>query len=170
MTNKEIYRKTLPFSLRRLLFDLLAFLALGAFCTVGFILMDKFGGSKGLIGLLIGFVIGLVALVIILRYVSYTYKAGQIAMMTKGVTEGELPEDVLAEGKKEVKERFATVALFFAATRVIKAVFSQLSRGLTSVGKAVGGDAGGTVVAKGSPEEVALVKESYTGQFLKKVL
>lgn len=33
-----------------------------------------------------------------------------------------------------------------------------------------GGDAGGQVVATGTPEEVAKVKESYTGQFLKKVL
>lgn len=33
-----------------------------------------------------------------------------------------------------------------------------------------GGDRGGFVVAKGTPEEVSLVKESYTGQFLKKVL
>ena len=33
-----------------------------------------------------------------------------------------------------------------------------------------GGDLGGKIVAKGSPEEVARVKTSYTGQFLKKVL
>lgn len=33
-----------------------------------------------------------------------------------------------------------------------------------------GGQGGGTVVAKGTPEEVAQVEESYTGQFLKKVL
>lgn len=33
-----------------------------------------------------------------------------------------------------------------------------------------GGDAGGTVVAKGTPEEVAKVKGSYTGQYLKKYL
>jgi len=33
-----------------------------------------------------------------------------------------------------------------------------------------GGYRGGTVVATGTPEEVAEVKESYTGQFLKKVL
>lgn len=33
-----------------------------------------------------------------------------------------------------------------------------------------GGDGGGTVVAKGSPEEVAAVDESYTGRFLKKIL
>lgn len=33
-----------------------------------------------------------------------------------------------------------------------------------------GGDGGGTVVAKGAPEEVAKVKKSYTGQFLKDIL
>lgn len=32
-----------------------------------------------------------------------------------------------------------------------------------------GGDGGGTVVARGTPEEVAQCEESYTGQFLKKV-
>ncbi len=33
-----------------------------------------------------------------------------------------------------------------------------------------GGDAGGRVVAKGSPEEIMRIKSSYTGQFLKRVL
>ena len=33
-----------------------------------------------------------------------------------------------------------------------------------------GGDGGGTIVAEGTPEEVAACAESYTGQFLKKIL
>ena len=33
-----------------------------------------------------------------------------------------------------------------------------------------GGDAGGTVVAEGTPEQVAENPASYTGQYLKKVL
>ncbi|KAF5039374.1 UvrABC system protein A [anaerobic digester metagenome] len=33
-----------------------------------------------------------------------------------------------------------------------------------------GGDAGGEVVATGTPEEVALVEGSYTGEFLKEIL
>ena len=33
-----------------------------------------------------------------------------------------------------------------------------------------GGDAGGTIIATGTPEEVAAVAESYTGQYLKKML
>ena len=33
-----------------------------------------------------------------------------------------------------------------------------------------GGDRGGTVIAKGTPEEVAKVEKSYTGQYVKKYL
>lgn len=33
-----------------------------------------------------------------------------------------------------------------------------------------GGDKGGTIIAQGTPEEVAKVKESYTGQYLSKIL
>ena len=33
-----------------------------------------------------------------------------------------------------------------------------------------GGDQGGTVVAAGTPEAIAAVDESYTGQYLKKYL
>jgi excinuclease ABC subunit A len=33
-----------------------------------------------------------------------------------------------------------------------------------------GGDKGGYLVAQGTPREIALVKESHTGQYLKKML
>ena len=33
-----------------------------------------------------------------------------------------------------------------------------------------GGDRGGTVIAKGTPEEIAKVKKSYTGYYVKKML
>jgi excinuclease ABC subunit A len=33
-----------------------------------------------------------------------------------------------------------------------------------------GGDGGGEIVATGTPEDIAAVKRSYTGQFLKPVL
>ena len=33
-----------------------------------------------------------------------------------------------------------------------------------------GGDGGGMVIAKGTPEEVARVEESYTGKYVKKYL
>lgn len=143
MDNKQVYKATLCFSIRRILWDILGFLVLAALTAAGFYIADK-TSDKGLIGLVIGLIIGLVILVVFLRWVSYKYKAGQIAMMTKGVTEGELPEDVLGAGHQIVKSRFATVAAFFAVTSVIKGIFNQIGRGITAAGQAIGGDNGGT--------------------------
>ena len=144
MNNKQIYRKTLCFSIRRILWDILAFLVLAGVMAVGFFIAEK-STNQGLIGLLIGAVVGLILLAIFLRWISYKYKAGQIAMMTKGITEGSLPENVLEEGNRIVKSRFRTVAVYFAVTGVIKGIFNQLGRAITATGEAIGGDTGGTV-------------------------
>ncbi len=144
MDNKEIYRKTLGFSLRRMVWDVLTIVLLLGLGTVGFILSDKLV-QNGLIGLLIGLILGIVAAALISRYISYLLKAGQIAMMTRGVTEGELPDNVIAEGKKAVKERFATVSIYFAVTNAIKGIFNQIGRAITAVGQRIGGDTGGAI-------------------------
>ena len=146
VTNKEIYKKTLTFSLRGALFDIAAFAVIIVCGVVGFIVAEK-TTDIGALGLVLGLIAGLVFFVLILRYVSYTYKAGQIAMMTKAVIEGSLPDDVLAEGKRVVKERFLTVAMYFGATRIIKMIFNELGRVLMRVGRAVGGKNGSSVAA-----------------------
>ena len=144
MNNKQIYKATLCFSTRRLLWDILAFLVLAGVAAIGFFVADA-TIHRGLIGLGIGALVGLIVLIFFLRWISYKYKAGQIAMMTRAVTEGSLPDNVLEEGKAVVKSRFRTVAAFFAVTSVIKGIFNQIGRGLTEAGKAIGGDTGGTV-------------------------
>ena len=45
-----------------------------------------------------------------------------------------------------------------------------LGRGVAGVGGAEGGAGGGTIVATGTPEDVAKIKKSHTGAFLKKML
>lgn len=144
MGNKEIYKKTLTFSLRRLAWDMMSFIVIIIAGAAGFFLAEKLA-SAGLVGLAIGVIIGIVAVAIASHFVSYVFKAGQIAMMTKGITDGKLPDDVYAEGKQIVKERFLTVAAYYAVTSVIKGIFSEIGRGITAVGQAVGGDNGGAV-------------------------
>lgn len=144
MDNKEVYKKTLGFSIRRLLWDIFAFIVFVAISLIGFFIAEK-TTNQGLIGLGIGVIIGLVAIIIMMRFVSYAYKAGQIAMMTQAITTGKLPEDVIDAGKKVVKERFSTVAAYFAVTGVIKGIFNQIGRGITALGNAVGGDTGGAI-------------------------
>lgn len=144
LDNKEIYKKTLGFSLRRFGWDVVAFVAFVAMMGLGLLIASVAKGSVAL-WLIIGAIVGAVLVYFLLRYVSYTYKAGQIAMMTRGIVDGKLPEDVIGEGKKIVKERFVTVAVYYAATSAIKGIFSQIGKGITSVGNAVGGDTGGAI-------------------------
>ena len=144
MDNKEIYKKTLTFSLRRFLWDLGCLVVILIISALGFIIAEA-AANSGLIGLLIGFVVAIIAVGVASHFVSYIFKAGQIAMMTKGITEGKLPDDVYAEGKKIVKERFLTVAVYYAVTRAITGIFNQIGRAITALGQAVGGDNGGTI-------------------------
>ena len=144
MDNKQLYKKTFGFSLRRLLWNVISVLVFFGLCAAGFGIGSAFKNGD-VIGLIIGGIVGIIVVVFITRFVSYTFKAGQIAMMTRGVVEGSLPDNVVAEGKKTVKERFATVAVYYAATRAIKGVFRQLGRAITRLGEAIGGDTGGTV-------------------------
>ena len=144
MSNKEIYSKTLGFSLRRLLFDVLAFAGIGLLGLIGFIITEK-AADEGMIGLLVGTLIGIVLAVFVLRYVSYAFKAGQIAMITRLLTKGDAGENVIDEGVRIVKERFLTVAAFYAATRIIKGIFNEIGRVIIRVGRSVGGSKGDTV-------------------------
>lgn len=144
MDNMAVYKKTIGFSLRRLVWDLLAMVVLAGCSVAGFMIADK-STNKGLIGLLVGALVAIVIIVVMMRWVSYKYKAGQIAMMTRGVTEGTLPDDVIGEGKRVVKERFMTVAAFFAVTGIIKGIFNEIGRAITRLGESIGGDTGNAV-------------------------
>lgn len=144
MDNKTIYKKTLTFSVRRLLWDIGSFIVITLLAAGGFFIATKLS-NNGLIGFIIGLAVGILLVVIASHFISYVFKAGQIAMMTKGIAEGKLPEDVYAEGKKIVKERFLTVAAYYVVTNAIRGIFNQLGRLITSVGEAIGGDSGGAI-------------------------
>lgn len=144
LSNGTIYKKTLTFSLRRFAFNFLMIILVAALSTGGFILTDKLFG-QGLYGLGAGIIIGIVFVAILAHFFSYIFKAGQIAVMTKAVTEDQMPDDVYGTGKAIVKERFLTVALYYAATSIIKAIFNELGRVITKIGGSVGGNSGNAV-------------------------
>ncbi len=144
MSNKEIYKQTLTFSLRRFVFNTCCLLFVGALAVFGFLLIDKMY-DKGLIGLAVGILFGIIVVAIVSHFVSYIYKAGHIVMMMKAVTEGSLPADVYHEGKRLVKARFTTVALYYAATSAIKGIFNEIGRLITRGAEAIGGDTGNAI-------------------------
>lgn len=66
-------------------------------------------------------------------------------MMTRAITDGKSPDDIYGEGKIIVKERFLTVAAYYAVTNVIKGIFDEIGKIITKAGSAIGGDTGSTI-------------------------
>ena len=146
MTNFQVYKKTLPFSLVEFLVSLLALFILAGLCSAGFFLFSK-QMDHALIGLAVGFIVGIIVVILINIFVTNRIKAAQIAMMTKGVTEDALPDHAFKEGFNEIKGRFGKITAFFFITNAIKGIFRQIGRGINRIGTAVGGDAGNTVTS-----------------------
>lgn len=140
MTNYQVYKKTLPFSLIQFGVDVAALLVVVGLATAGFFISD-------LIGLGIGLVLGIIIAVLVNFFVSNRIKAAHIAMITKGVTEDKLPDKSVKAGFNEIKGRFGKITVFFLITRAIKGIFHQLGRTINKVGTAVGGDVGNTVTS-----------------------
>lgn len=150
MTNWQIYKKTLPFTGLRILFSLLG-LALALAIPVVAFLLSQGNESACVTVTVIAAVVGLVVFVVLCRYLSYLFKAGQIAMMTAGLTDGQIPDRVVAAGKEAVKSRFVAANVYFALDSAIKAITSQLTKGITGAAGALGSLGGeqGSSVAGG---------------------
>lgn len=154
MTNFQVYRKTLSFSLLMFLVDLLILVVIGGGATAGFFIgfnaVSASGDAQsvaGIVGLLIGFIIGIIGAVLINIFILNRIKAAQIAMMVKGVTEGSLPDKTFHAGFEEVKGRFGSITLFFFITNAIKSIFRQIGRGINKVGTVLGGNTGNTITS-----------------------
>ena len=150
MTNFQVYRKTLSFSLLSFAVDLLALVALLGLTAGGFFIAyaaTNQDAVSAIVGLIIGFILGIIAVSLINIFVRNRIKAAQIAMMTKGVTEGALPDKTFHAGFEELRGRFGSITLFFFITNAIKGAFRQLGRGINRVGTMVGGDTGNTITS-----------------------
>ena len=145
MTNFQVYRKTLSFSLVMFLVDLLAIVVVLGAATAGFFIGNASSIEAAIVGLIIGLIVGIILVTLINIFVTNRIKAAQIAMMTKGVTEGELPNHTFKEGFNEIKGRFGRITAFFFITNAIKSLFRQIGRGINRVATAVGGDTGNAV-------------------------
>ena len=146
MTNFQVYKKTLPFSFLNFFVGILELLLVTGLATIGFFVMNK-TTDRALIGLVMGLVLGMLLLIPIHLLVVNRIKAAQIGMMAIGVVDGTLPDNIVSEGFKEVKGRFARITVFFIVTGAIKGIFRQLGRALNKLGTAVGGDTGNAVTS-----------------------
>lgn len=146
MTNFQVYKKTLSFSFVAFLVDLVGLLITIGFAVAGFFILNR-STEMGILGIVLGFLLGGIIALLINAFITNRYKAAQIAMMVKGVTEDKLPDHTFKAGMDELKGRFGKITAFYFITRAIKGIFNQIGRTINKIGTAVGGDAGNAVTS-----------------------
>lgn len=137
MTTAQIYKKTFKFTLMKALTGFIGIVLIIGLTVLGFLLSAKLGDGAR-VGICIGaFTVACVLAGLLSHFAGHLFRAGQIAMAAEGIVKGELPEDTFEEGKKRVRERFGTVAVFYAIERVINAIVHQITNGVTKVTNAI---------------------------------
>ena len=128
MKNTKIYAKILQFSFWKMLFTLLGVLAMIVLPMIAGALTYK-DMTVFAVAVIAALIAGIVINFLLSRYASYMLTCGQIAMIERGLTTGEMPKDVFKAGKEAVKERFATANVYF----VLKGITSSITHEITSV-------------------------------------
>ena len=149
MNNGAIYKKTLKFSFMRMLCSIGGIVLVVGLPVAAFFLTQNAAEETIVIATGVAFVLGCVAYWLIARYARYLYLAGQIAMMERGITEGQLPENVMAAGKAAVKERFVTATVFFALNSLTQGITREITNGINKVTSAIGGSGNSTASTVG---------------------
>ena len=163
MGNGEIYRKTLRFSVMRLLVTILGIVIIVALPLATFLVTAGMDEIACIAATGAAFIIGIVIFALIIRYCGYLFTAAQVAMITEGVSKGELPDDVYAAGKQAVKRRFVTASVYFALWSITKAINNQITAGLNALGKVAdaGNNAGPASTVAGIVSAVVSVVLEY---------
>lgn len=138
MTSFGIYKKTFGFSLRRILLSLISLVLIVGLPVAAYYIAGQ--DNAGLIAGGMTFVVLLILVGIANHFLGYVLEAGQVAMIAEGVQNDTLPGNVYSAGKAAVKSRFATVAIYYAVTGLIRGITRQITSGVSKLTDAVSGD------------------------------
>jgi len=134
MNAKEIFLKTMPYNMAKLMLGLLTVIVSVALFAVlvgiGYLFGD--GGTVIMFLVWLGS-IGIVRL-IVMHYFGYLVKAGHIAVITEAATTGKVPENQIEYGKRMVKERFATSNIYFGVDKLITGAVRQIQKTVDKAG------------------------------------
>lgn len=135
MKDSEIYKGTVKFSFMRVLCTLMGLLLVLGLPSITFLVTSVMGlgDEVGLIAAGVALIIGFIGFGLIAHYAGYLFWAGQVAMITEGVTKNALPSDPYAAGKAEVKKRFVTATVYFALLKVTNVISTEITNGINAI-------------------------------------
>ena len=139
MKASTIYFKTMKFVWLRL--------ALGMAVTVASIILfaiiagiSKLAGAEAVngMGMLIWLILSLILFALAMYYVGFMLKAAHVAVIAKAVTTGQIPDNMVEEGKTMVTKRFGTTNAYLLLDRLVSGAVSELQKTVGKVGNVFG--------------------------------
>lgn len=138
----QLIRKTFPFIITQIviyaLFGFAALLFLAGLIGIGYLLVNMFGDSSAAIIIVIvaSFLIVFGGLKFLERYVLYLVKTGHIAVITKLLQNGKVPEGkgLVAYGKEQVTKNFGAANVAFVLDKMVHAAVRQIQRWIITIG------------------------------------
>lgn len=137
MTAGDIFRKTMPFQMAKLVLGLIT---IAASAVLFLILMGiglLFGDGVGGIMLLIWVGATGVIRFVLMHYMGYLVKAGHVAIIAQAVTTGQIPDNQVEVGKQMVRERFLDANVYFALDKLVSGAVKQIQNVLQKAGNAL---------------------------------
>ena len=134
MKTKDIYMKTMKFVWLKLGLGLgitaLSAVLFGICMGIGALI----SGDAFIIMLCIWMILTVAMYKYIMSYFGYMLKAAHIAVITKAVADGQVPDNMVEAGKEMVKQRFATSNVYFVIDNLISGAVKQLQSKVDAVG------------------------------------
>jgi len=148
---KELFSKTMPFIVAKLILRLIAAGIFLLLFGLGIFLIARGGDTTAFIGfvLIIASIAsaGVVHFVLV-RMMGFAVRVGHIAVLTEAIKTGKIPENQVAYGKNKVTERIGTAATFFLINKLVDRAVLQLQRRLQSAASFISAMPGGGAFVK----------------------
>ena len=142
LTAQEIYSKTMTFNWMKLMLGgatLLLSLLLFGFCALFVWLFNGFENGFILLIMFSIWLSGTKAInFLLMRYFGYFVKAGHVAIITKAVTEGVVPDDQFNIAKNLVTERFGTSNIYFLVDTLVDKAVRDIGRTFDNITSFIG--------------------------------
>lgn len=140
MKTGKIFTRTMKFVWLRL--------ALGMAVTVASIIIfaitvgvsNMMGAEPvNVVGLTVWFLLSAIIYGLVMNYAGYMLKAAHIAVVAKAVTTGQIPDNMVEEGKAMVTKRFGTTNVYLVLDRLISGAVRELQKTIGKVGNVFSG-------------------------------
>lgn len=131
----DIFKKTMPFVWMRLGINLAISVGVILWAILWVVIAGAIGHPVAAILALIAIVASIKLVKLVQQYAGYMVKSAQIAVVAEVFRSGAIPDQMMAFGKEQVKQKFATANVYILLDKLVSGSIRQINRVVnTSVG------------------------------------